>query len=79
MNIYEIAPGRGLIAVTKSDTTVLEDVRALWVGTGGDLSVITPGSATAVTLKNVPDGTLIPVKVAKVMAATTASNIVGIL
>lgn len=70
-------------AITPSDTTVL-GYRSLWVGTGGDLSVIffddssNAGAGAAVTIKNVADGTLLPIAVKKVMAATTATDIVGL-
>ena len=61
-------------AVTPSDVTVLENCRALYVGTGGDV-VATVGGQD-VTFVNVPDGTWLPVMATKVKAATTASDIV---
>lgn len=80
MNIYEAGPGRKLIAISPSDSTVLEEgVRALWVGTGGSVSILCPGERSAVTIANIPDGTLLPIRAAKVMAATDASDIVGII
>lgn len=63
--------------VTPSDATDVE-FRALWVGTGGNVSVIFFNGSSTVTLTNVPDGTLLPIMVRKVMAATTASGIVGL-
>ena len=68
----------GGAAVTKSDTTDLGVTRALWVGGAGDLAVQFVDSATTVTLTGVPAGTLLPIQVTKVMAATTATSIVAL-
>lgn len=69
-------PAYKLTAVTPSDTTVLTGVRALWVGGAGNVSVIACNDTAAVTL-TVPAGTLLPIFAIKVMAATTATNIVA--
>lgn len=61
-------------AVTKSDTTVL-DYNALYIGVTGDVVIKHTASGTAVTYKNVPVG-ILPVAGVRVMAATTASEIV---
>lgn len=80
MNVYEDGPGRRLVAITKSDSTELSaDVRALWIGGAGDVSILCWGDTAAVTLASVPAGTLLPIKAKKVMAATTATSIVGII
>ena len=73
-----MAPARQGVAVTPSDTTNLGSTRALWVGTGGDLSVRFTNDSSAVTIANVADGTLLPFRVARVMAATTADDIVAL-
>ena len=52
--------------------------RALWVGTGGDLSIIAADDSSAVTISNVADGTLVPVRAKHVQDATTASDIVAL-
>jgi hypothetical protein len=54
------APARNARAVTPADGANLSDgiARALYVGTGGDLKVILGRDSDAVTLANVPDGTL---------------------
>jgi hypothetical protein len=71
-----IAPATALQPVAPSDATVLTGVRAIYVGTGGNL-VLTIGGQD-VTLNNIADGTLLPVKgVTKVKLVTTASNIVA--
>ena len=70
--------GVGGAAVTASDSTDLGVTRALWVGGAGNLAVQFVNAATTVTLTGVPAGTLLPIQVTKVMAATTATSIVAI-
>lgn len=66
------------VAVTKSDSTVYSPpLEQIWVGGTGDLAVITAGG-DIVTFTNVPDGRMIPVRCTKVLAATTATDIVGL-
>ncbi len=64
------------VTVTKSDSTLLNSV-ALYVGTGGDLTVTMAGG-TDVVFKNVPDGAFLPIAVTKVKAATTAADILAL-
>lgn len=70
-------PAYKLTAVTPSDTTVLTGCRGLWIGGAGNVSVIACNDTSAVTLV-VPAGTLLPIFVSKVMAATTATSIVAL-
>jgi hypothetical protein len=64
-------------AATASDTAFV-DYFGIYVGTGGDVAVKTNQGATAVTFKNVPTGTIIPLRIVQVMSTnTTASDIVG--
>jgi len=65
------------VAVTKSDSTVLNSV-ALYVGTSGDLTVTMAGGGIDVVFKNVQSGTFLPIAVTKVKAATTAADILAI-
>lgn len=75
-------PGNYSAAISSfSDTNDLTTTsRALFVGTGGNLSLElqsdTPGTATV--FKNVPSGTLLPLRVRRVRAATTAADLVEI-
>ena len=74
-----IWPGLSLFAVTKSDSVNFSnDVRQLYVGTGGDVVVVT-SEGTVITFKNVADGTTIgPFFIRRVNSTgTTASNIVA--
>lgn len=63
----EVTPGAGALP---------EVTRALWIGTGGDVTLTTKGGNT-VTFANVPDGTLLPVRATHVTAAT-ASDILAL-
>jgi hypothetical protein len=66
---------RRLATVTPSDTTDLTGARAVWVGGAGTLTVKCLDDSAAVSLV-VPAGTLLPLFVSRVMAATTATSIV---
>lgn len=66
-------------AITKSDSDTFSSVRALYIGTEGDVAVKFPGNPTAVVFKNVPSGTILPLQVSQVMStSTTATDIVGL-
>lgn len=66
-------------AVTPSDTTILPVTRALYVGTGGNLSVVMGDDENTVTFNNVSSGAIFPIQVFKVLSTgTTASNIVAL-
>lgn len=67
------------VAVTPNDSTDLTIVcRALHIGTGGDVVVITKGGTT-LTLKNIASGVLYPVRAARVKSTgTTATDIVAL-
>jgi len=73
-------PASSGFSITPSDSTDLpETVRALYVGTGGNLSVRMLSGET-LTLANVPAGSLLPLRVTRVFAnATTASAIAGLV
>lgn len=75
-----IAPARFCFAVTPSDSAALPRVtKAIFVGTGGNITLRTVGSADPVTFRNVSSGTVLDLRVAAVLAlGTTASDIVGI-
>lgn len=76
------------LPVTTSDTTLLTGVRGLYIGTGGNIAVVTSEAyrraaitgvaATPVVFSNMPSGSFLGLHVYKVMAtSTTASNIVA--
>lgn len=73
----ESAPATSLLAVTPSDSTIL-NCRALYVGGAGNVAVTASRDSAAVTLSGVPAGTVLPISASKVMAATTATLIVAL-
>jgi hypothetical protein len=76
---FDNRPIVGGAAVTKSDATVLAPTRSLWVGGTGDLTVCFHKAPTAaVALVGVPAGTMLPICVVQVRAATTATDIVAL-
>jgi hypothetical protein len=66
-------------AITPDDDTDLtQSVRAIWVGTGGDL-VLMGADGNSETFKNVQSGYLFVASPARVLAtATTAEDLVGL-
>jgi hypothetical protein len=72
----DTSPGESAVAVTPSDSTGVKS-RALFVGGAGDLSV-TMTSGQDCVFTGVLAGTLLPISVRVVKAATTATNIVAI-
>lgn len=69
-------PATDAIDVTPSDSTVLANVRGLYVGTTGNVAVKFPGDASAHTFTAVPAGAVLPVAVDHVMSTgTTASTL----
>lgn len=69
-------PAKYAVAVTPSDSTVLNPTRSLYIGVSGNLSVVINGQTVA--FANVPVG-ILPVEVTRVRATgTTASSIVAL-
>lgn len=67
------------LAVTKSDSTVLETTRGLYIGGTGDVAVLFTDGGIAVTFASVPTGTILPVQVTKVLSTgTTATSILAL-
>lgn len=73
----QVDPAGFAAAVTPNDDTdVAPLARGVFVGVGGDLTVVMEGSLVTTTFKNVGDGQLLPIRVRRVMATgTTATNI----
>ena len=68
-NAFAITPGAGLL---------VHETRGIYVGTGGDVEVITAGGHTVV-FANAVAGSVIPVMAIKVLAGnTTADDLVGL-
>ena len=71
------------VSVTPSDTVDITGINpntpaTLFVGVGGDIQVITIGGSTLI-LKNIADGSFLPIQVTRVKAtSTTATDIVAL-
>lgn len=75
-----IAPARIAFVITPEDALDLPSAtRAIYVGTGGDLAVQSVGSDAVVILRNVPSGTILPIRAGAVRDTdTTAADLVGL-
>ena len=73
-------PAKGAAAVTPSDSAdLVYRTRALYVGTGGNISVNMAGTGAAVVFTGVPSGSVLPISVTRVLSTdTTASDIVAL-
>jgi hypothetical protein len=72
-------PAVTFVAVTKSDSTVLPLTRALYVGGAGNVAVVDGAGSDAVTFTGVTAGSILPIRVRKVMSTnTTATSIVAL-
>ncbi len=74
------APAVDYYAITPSNTTALPIMcRGIYVGVGGDITVISNAGNT-VTFTGVPQGVLLPIVAQFVkLTGTTATNLVGIV
>lgn len=73
------ASGHETVTGTTSVVTLVHTSRALWIGTGGTVSVnLQASTANPATFANVPDGTLMPIRVVSFTTLTTASDIVSL-
>ena len=75
-----LAPAERCFAVTPSDSQPLPiATKALFVGTGGHVTLRSVRGTADVTFKNLPDGAVIDVRVTAVRATgTTATDIVAL-
>lgn len=74
------SPASHAFTITPNDGSDLSEVtRALYVGTGGTIAVVMHSGAP-VSFTSVPDGAVLPVRVARVKATgTTAAAILGLV
>jgi hypothetical protein len=77
-NLGSMGACEALVAITPNDSTDLGEVtRALYVGTAGDVKVMCLDSSQ-VTFTAVPAGTVLPVRIKRVMnTGTTAGSLIG--
>lgn len=64
-------------SVTPDDDAEITTSRALYVGGAGDVAVTMKGGGDA-TFSAVPAGTILPIRVTKVLEATTATLILNL-
>jgi hypothetical protein len=79
-----MAPSRRVTVLVPADGADLPDVpKGIYVGTAGDIKLIAvdaPASATGITIKNVPGGSLLPIRARRVLATgTTAADMLALL
>lgn len=73
-------PGHAF-ALTASDTPEYVPSICVYVGVAGNVAVIPDrgDGTTVVTFLGMPAGQMVPVRCKKVMAATTATNLIGVV
>ncbi len=76
-----ISPAQNLVTITPSNTVDIitnSFVKAIYVGTTGDINILAVGDTTPVLLKNVPVG-ILPISAQRIFAtSTTATDLVGL-
>lgn len=79
-NLDSISTSHDGFSITPSDSTNFTNVaRAIYVGTGGNVVLVTQ-MGTVLTFANVPAGTTLGVRAKRVNStSTTASNLIGLL
>lgn len=77
MGIDDLVSAEHATAVTPANGTKV-NFRALYIGGGGNVTVMMRGGAT-VEFVGVAAGTILPIRVQEVRAATTATSILGLL
>jgi hypothetical protein len=74
---FPMYPG-GAVAITPSNTVNLTNPSVVYVGSTGNVRVLT-AQGDDVTFSNVPAGAVLPVQVIRVYStSTTATNLIGI-
>ncbi|KQV84256.1 hypothetical protein [Rhizobium sp. Root1220] len=69
----------GFVIVPDDGLGISEITRALYIGIGGDLTV-EMASGQILTFASVQDGSLLPLRVSRVLTSgTTAENIIGLI
>jgi hypothetical protein len=80
MSSSNLAVARNAFEVVPSDTVKFDaSARALYVGAGGNITLVTASNAV-VRFVNVPQGSTLPVECVRVNATgTTATSLVGLV
>jgi hypothetical protein len=74
------APARRTTAIVPHDTNDLADLpKAIYIGGGGDVALMAVADNTARTFKAVQVGSILPIRVRRVLATgTTATNLIAL-
>ena len=74
------APGNNLVSITPSDSTDRPQVsRGIYVGGAGNLVVTPAAGGSNVTFVAVPAGTVLPIRVSRILAtSTTATSLINL-
>ena len=73
-------PARSVGSVVPSDQALLPLIpKAIFVGIGGDVVLRAVDDAAAVTFRNVPDGSILPVRAIQVRATGTTADALVLL
>lgn len=74
------ASAREAFVITPDDDVDLEArPQAIWVGGEGDLTVVFNPDSDPVEFKNIAAGYLLPIAPTRVLEATTATDLVGVI
>lgn len=73
------APASSAFAITPGDEEFAVVTRGVFVGGAGSVVVQLAGDASTVTFASVPAGAVLPIRAVKVTAASTATNMVGLV
>lgn len=71
------SPAVNGVEITPGNTELDQTTRSLYIGGEGNVCVLMAAN-TVLTFASVPAGTILPIRVDKVFANTTATSIVGI-
>ena len=73
------SPAANALTVTPSDSAEIPLCRALWIGVGGNVTVVCEDGAASVLFAGAGAGQVIPVRCRKVLSTgTTATSIVAL-
>jgi hypothetical protein len=80
INSFGTGPSSSAFSITPDDDNdITYPIRALYVGTGGDLQVILQDDTAETLFANVLGGSCLPLQIKRVMASgTAASDLVGL-
>jgi hypothetical protein len=74
-----VSPTSKAIPITPSDSTDLTGIKQIYVGGAGNLAVrLTRDPSTTITFTAPPVGSVLKLNVTRVMAATTATLLIGL-